>query len=78
LRASTPAPTPPSPSSSRAATGAIDVGGLTTTTPLKALAFKQTRLTGTVTVGGTLRTLTLGDVSNANITVGGRRPTGSP
>jgi cyclophilin family peptidyl-prolyl cis-trans isomerase len=51
--------------------GAIDVGGLTTTTPLKGLAFKQTRLTGAVTVGGTLKTLALGDVANAAIVVGG-------
>ena len=50
---------------------AIDVGGLTTTTPLKSLAFKQTRITGTVTVGGTLKTLALGDVTGATITVGG-------
>jgi len=56
---------------SKGGDGLIDVGGITTSGPLKNLSIKTTRLSGTTTIGGTVRTASLGDVNNANVTIGG-------
>ena len=51
--------------------GLVDVGGVTSSTPLKALSMKSARLTGTTTIGGTVRTLTVGALNDATVTLGG-------
>ncbi|HEX8911314.1 MAG TPA: peptidylprolyl isomerase, partial [Humisphaera sp.] len=52
--------------------GAVDVGTITTDGPLKALTLKSARVSGaSVTVGGTVRSVTLGTVSGSTLTFGG-------
>lgn len=51
--------------------GLVDLAGLSTSTPLKSLSLKQTRATGTITIGGTVKTLAFGYLANATVTVGG-------
>lgn len=51
--------------------GAVDLASLTTDGPLKALSLRPTRVTGTLTVGGTVKTATFSSLANANVTFGG-------
>jgi peptidyl-prolyl cis-trans isomerase A (cyclophilin A) len=51
--------------------GAIDVGGLSSDGPLKTLSIKPTRFTGTLVVGGTVKSAAFGSLSNAAVTFGG-------
>ena len=51
--------------------GSVDVGGVTTDAPLKALSMKSARLTGDATVAGTVRTVAVGTIAGAALTLGG-------
>jgi cyclophilin family peptidyl-prolyl cis-trans isomerase len=55
----------------RGGDGLVDVGGVTTDTPLKALSMRTARLTGTTTVGGTVRSVDVGALNAATVTLGG-------
>ena len=49
----------------------FDVRGVSADGPLKTFSAKPTRLSGTVTIGGTVRTLAMGTLTNTNVILGG-------
>ncbi|QOV88826.1 peptidylprolyl isomerase [Humisphaera borealis] len=51
--------------------GIVDVRGVSVDGPLKTFSAKTTRLSGNTTIGGTVRTMSLGAVNSANVVLGG-------
>ncbi|MDB5294533.1 MAG: peptidylprolyl isomerase [Phycisphaerales bacterium] len=56
---------------SKGGDGTIEVGGITADTPLKTVSMKSATLTGTTTIGGTVRSIALGSMTGATVTLGG-------
>ncbi|HSZ58435.1 MAG TPA: peptidylprolyl isomerase [Tepidisphaeraceae bacterium] len=54
----------------RGGNGSVDIAGITTDGPLRALTGKNTALAGTLTAAGAIGSLTLGSISNGTINLG--------